>query len=705
MFRCYTVFVVCLCISSISTQTPLSVDQHEIKENAGNQKNLSRVLLPFMPLAHGLRSGRITILDSRTIFIEDLHYDGKGPTAHFWVGNGSWPSDNGTIVPDENGSLEELKAYNGQNVTIKLPSNLTTNRVDYLAVWCIEYKHNFGHTYFRKKSPGGNLGVPLDPFKHGLRSGPIIAVGKKTLFVPNLYFDAEGLDAYFWVGKGSEPSPSGILVHNEKGSILPLPKYTGQSVYITLPHNVTTDSIDYFGVWSIKHKQNFGHIVIPKNAKIPPINGNPLYTSDDKEIVRVKKCCPVDQILEKTGCGPSAHKFNLTINVRERVDSYALKNLEFVPFVQPITCKHKTYPLDPKEDTFLLLTNGSLAILDPDQVYPMDEYCFETVNLNEDNKDRWVTTALLCLNSANASVSSSAFVLYAVGILLSAIFLILTALVFLFLKKTFDARDKCIVFYSSSMAVVFVCLAMAQFSQLNENTCVVIAYVIQFFLVSSFTWLTLISTESLCKILYYNSDAYTQDRNRLLIYLSVGIFLPMLIFGISLLVDQIPDIPTIVLKQQFGHNNCWFDDNETSYFYVPVAVAIFCNIILGVAMRVALKRLEKSRVRDIAWITLKDELKLMYRSAFLLLTLKSICWITEIISLILDSGESIWLAVDIVNSIQGLIVFIIFVAHPSVGKKLFRKQKSFQERYKSEKTVLRLPKDSDETVDTVVTVD
>ncbi|KAK4872482.1 hypothetical protein RN001_014511 [Aquatica leii] len=387
MFGCYIIFVLCLSISTISVQSPLNVDQNEIKKTAGNQKT---VLLPFMQLAHELRSGPITILDPKTIFIEDLHYDGKGPKAHFWVGNGSWPFDNGTIVPDENGSMEILKAYNGQNVTIKLPSDLTTDRVDYLAVWCIEHKHNFGHTYFRKKTPGGSFGVQLEPFKqlaHGLRSGPIVAVGKKTLFVPNLHYDGEGLDAHFWVGKGPEPSPFGILVFNEKGSLLPLPKYTGQSIYISLPHNVTTDSLDYFGVWSMIHKHNFGHTVIPKNAKIPPINGNPRYTADDKEIVRVKKCCPVDQILEKTGCGPSAHKFNLTINVRERVDSYALKNLEFVPFVQPINCRHKTHPLDPKE--FILLTSGSLAILNPDQVYPMDEYCFETVNLNENNKDRY----------------------------------------------------------------------------------------------------------------------------------------------------------------------------------------------------------------------------------------------------------------------------------------------------------------------------
>lgn len=60
-----------------------------------------RVLPEFSRLAHGLRSGNITILDSKTFYIPNLHYDGAGPDTYFWVGNDSEPNTFGTKVPNE----------------------------------------------------------------------------------------------------------------------------------------------------------------------------------------------------------------------------------------------------------------------------------------------------------------------------------------------------------------------------------------------------------------------------------------------------------------------------------------------------------------------------------------------------------------------------------------------------------------------------
>lgn len=63
----------------------------------------ARVLPEFKRLAHGLRSGNISILDAKTFYIPNLHYDGAGPDAYFWVGNGTEPSPLGIKVPNEMG--------------------------------------------------------------------------------------------------------------------------------------------------------------------------------------------------------------------------------------------------------------------------------------------------------------------------------------------------------------------------------------------------------------------------------------------------------------------------------------------------------------------------------------------------------------------------------------------------------------------------
>ncbi|XP_034940095.1 protein Skeletor, isoforms B/C isoform X2 [Chelonus insularis] len=104
-----------------------------------------RVLPEFSRLAHGLRSGNISILDTKTIYIPNLHYDGGGPDAYFWVGTGSQPNPMGVKVPNEMGGLTKLRSYYGEDIEIVLPANLTVFDIDWLSVWCVQYRHNFGH--------------------------------------------------------------------------------------------------------------------------------------------------------------------------------------------------------------------------------------------------------------------------------------------------------------------------------------------------------------------------------------------------------------------------------------------------------------------------------------------------------------------------------------------------------------------------------
>lgn len=110
-----------------------------------------RVLPEFRRLAHGLRSSNISVLDAKTFYIPNLHYDGAGPDAYFWVGTGDKPSENGIKVPNEMGSLDPLRGYQGEDIEIVLPGNLTVYEIDWLAVWCVQYRHNFGHVLIPKE--------------------------------------------------------------------------------------------------------------------------------------------------------------------------------------------------------------------------------------------------------------------------------------------------------------------------------------------------------------------------------------------------------------------------------------------------------------------------------------------------------------------------------------------------------------------------
>lgn len=56
----------------------------------------------------------------------------------------------GVKVPNELGSYDVLRGYQGEDIEIQLPGNLTVYDIDWLAVWCIEYRHNFGHVFIPK---------------------------------------------------------------------------------------------------------------------------------------------------------------------------------------------------------------------------------------------------------------------------------------------------------------------------------------------------------------------------------------------------------------------------------------------------------------------------------------------------------------------------------------------------------------------------
>ncbi|KAA0195331.1 hypothetical protein HAZT_HAZT002925 [Hyalella azteca] len=65
--------------------------------------------------------------------------------ARFWVGRGDKPGSDGTVVPDENGSTNPLKRYEGKTIVITLPDHLTVFDIDYLSVWCKAFFADFGN--------------------------------------------------------------------------------------------------------------------------------------------------------------------------------------------------------------------------------------------------------------------------------------------------------------------------------------------------------------------------------------------------------------------------------------------------------------------------------------------------------------------------------------------------------------------------------
>lgn len=124
------------------------------KENLGHILISKSLVIPrpleigaLSQLAHGLKSGPITVVDAQTFLVPDFHYDGLGPAAFFWLTRGaSGLTANGLRLKDENGSATPLRKYAGETVVITLPEELTIYDFDFFGVWCKEFQVNFGQT-------------------------------------------------------------------------------------------------------------------------------------------------------------------------------------------------------------------------------------------------------------------------------------------------------------------------------------------------------------------------------------------------------------------------------------------------------------------------------------------------------------------------------------------------------------------------------
>lgn len=98
----------------------------------------------FSKRSHGVSSGVVEILDSKTIKIPELYYDGLGTHTYFYCGVGAQPSQKGKKIPDELGYLDPLRKYDGDSITLELPGDMTIFDISWISIFDLQSNENFG---------------------------------------------------------------------------------------------------------------------------------------------------------------------------------------------------------------------------------------------------------------------------------------------------------------------------------------------------------------------------------------------------------------------------------------------------------------------------------------------------------------------------------------------------------------------------------
>ena len=98
-------------------------------------------------LAHGV-SGKVTIVDAQTIVLSEFNYDGGGPRVYAYLGITNTNAAFEAGLPIGPLLTRANPAYVSDTLTLTLPASQTLDGYTAIAIWCTDFKVNFGSGLF-----------------------------------------------------------------------------------------------------------------------------------------------------------------------------------------------------------------------------------------------------------------------------------------------------------------------------------------------------------------------------------------------------------------------------------------------------------------------------------------------------------------------------------------------------------------------------
>uniref|UniRef100_A0A1B6CQ85 G-protein coupled receptors family 2 profile 2 domain-containing protein n=1 Tax=Clastoptera arizonana TaxID=38151 RepID=A0A1B6CQ85_9HEMI len=242
--------------------------------------------------------------------------------------------------------------------------------------------------------------------------------------------------------------------------------------------------------------------------------------------------------------------------------------------------------------------------------------------------------------------------LYTISQVVSVVFIILTLVVYWMLPELRDIQDKSVMCFIGSLGMGYIILTYVQFYQtVTGLQCVIIGFLVYFWFLSSFFWLHIN-----CFNVWRSSvlGHIQWEESRLFIYyIGAGWGFPLLFLIVAMITHNMPGS---IIRPNFGERSCWFAGNVElwSFFYGPVAFLLIGNILYFLST--ACHLWSDYETPNIRLKSLRYKFALYLR----LYLAMGITWIFEIISYIYPG--SLWMVTDILNCLQGVIIFIVMIA-------------------------------------------
>ncbi|XP_042878741.1 probable G-protein coupled receptor Mth-like 3 isoform X1 [Penaeus japonicus] len=388
-------------------------------------------------------------------------------------------------------------------------------------------------------------------------------------------------------------------------------------------------------------------------------------TPDTEVLVEIPMCCGVDQVFNMSGmsCEPAATKPVIAFHYEDgRPVEYQFAYNVTVGF--PNCTFYSLQPTIEPSDEFFLLPDGQLMVSAGDKE-KLDKEKFCLLATKEEME------AIVCFPDAVRASKEPTFhhvvyqTLYPIGMIISSIFLALTLFVYCLVVELRDLLGRCLICAVASLCLAQISTVVVQLAthKLSMTECIFTAVMMHFWYMAAFFWLNVICFNVFLTVWWKNDASF--GRRWFIMYSIYAWGFAVLISAVALardFHDGLQDSP--LPKPNFGLAKCWFSDDDSLivYFYGPTSVVLGINVILFCMSAYKLCTFNKNSEARVFQFTL-------YLKLFVLM---GVTWVFEGISFFVQrhneasNTKYIWLVFDLINIMQGVIIFIVFVCRRAV---------------------------------------
>ncbi|XP_011341055.1 G-protein coupled receptor Mth2 isoform X3 [Ooceraea biroi] len=413
---------------------------------------------------------------------------------------------------------------------------------------------------------------------------------------------------------------------------------------------------------------------------------------DDSEKPYISLCCHIGTFVTGDKCVGNA-----TNETETTVELPAIYEDNLVPTNITANDKHfhfeiwnpcaggNRYSLSPhvyEDEKWYLLPNGSIlrprAEQPQDRILNYSQYCLARAR-SEEYRDYLV---FFCEEAYPEDDSGG--VVYSYGMLASVSFLTATYVVYWLLPELRNLHGLTLRGYVGCLAMAYGMLAVVQLTpqeQIPYVICIALAFVIHFSFLASFFWLNV-----MCFDIWWTFGGFRslqgsvkqRERKKFMIYSIYAWGSASILTIICAIMDFVPSVPKGLIRPEFGAERCWFttDTAKALYFYGPMGVTVVCNICLFISTALKIVRHKKDTAHHLRSSESRrhDDNKQWFSLYLKLFIVMGINWSMEIVSWLFKSApQYVWYLTDLTNTLQGLIIFIIFVWKEKIKRLLLKR--------------------------------